>query len=153
MAAIRHSTLPRRRQRMLQALIAQMEALAQQQPLLMIFEDAHWTDPTSLELFGRVVERIGSLPVLLIVTARPEFSPPWVGRPGVTTQILNRLAQRDVDALIERVIGNKTLPANIRQDIIERTDGIPLFVEEITKAVLEAESQGAVEHLAAAVPA
>ncbi len=144
---------PRRRQRMLQALIAQMEALAQQQPLLMIFEDAHWTDPTSLELFGRVVERIGSLPVLLIVTARPEFSPPWVGRPGVTTQILNRLAQRDVDALIERVIGNKTLPANIRQDIIERTDGIPLFVEEMTKAVLEAASEGDMRRTAAAVPA
>jgi len=82
MAAIRHSTLPRRRQRMLQALIAQMEALAQQQPLLMIFEDAHWTDPTSLELFGRVVERIGSLPVLLIVTARPEFSRPGSAGPG-----------------------------------------------------------------------
>ena len=141
-----------RRQRTLEALVSQMGALARQNPVLMIFEDAHWTDPTSLELFGRIVDKVPSLRVLLIVTFRPEFDPPWIGRPYVMALTINRLAQRDIEAMIDRVVGNKPLPANIRQDIIERTDGIPLFVEEMTKAVLEAESQGAVEHLAAAVP-
>jgi predicted ATPase len=129
-----------------------MEALARKNPVLMIFEDAHWTDPTSLELFGRIVDRIPSLRVLLIVTFRPEFEPPWIGRPYVTFLAINRLGEREILAMIEGVIGNKPLPANIRQDIIERTDGIPLFVEEMTKAVLEAESQGGVEHLTATVP-
>jgi predicted ATPase len=118
----------------------------------MIFEDAHWTDPTSLELFGRAVDRIASLRVLLIVTFRPEFAPPWIGRPHVTALTINRLAQRDIDAMIDRVIGNKLLPASIRQDIIERTDGIPLFVEEMTKAVLEAEGESEARRTAAAVP-
>ena len=105
----------------------------------MIFEDAHWADPTSLEAFGRIVDRIRALRVLLIVTFRPEFDAPWLGRPHVTALTLNRLAQREIDAMIDRVVGNKSLPASIRHDIIERTDGIPLFVEEMTKAVLEAE--------------
>ena len=141
-----------RRQRTLAALVSQMEALTRQNPVLMMFEDAHWTDPTTLELFGRVVDRIRTLRVLLLVTFRSEFQAPWVGRPYVTALTINRLGERDISAMIDRVVGNKVLPANIRQDIIERTDGIPLFVEEMTKAVLEAESQRAVEHLAAAVP-
>jgi predicted ATPase len=145
-------TPEQRRQRTLEALVSQTEALTQQNPVLMIFEDAHWADPTSLEVFGRVVDRVRSLRVLLIVTFRPDFDPPWVGRAYVTFLAINRLGEREIIAMIEGVIGNKALPANIRQDIIERTDGIPLFVEEMTKAVLEAESQGAVEHLAGAVP-
>ena len=108
--------------------------------------------PRASKLFGRVVDRIRNLRVLLIVTFRPEFEPPWVGRPYVTALTINRLGERDIDAMIDGVVGNKLLPANIRQDIIERTDGIPLFVEEMTKAVLEAESEDAAEHLAAAVP-
>ena len=71
----------------------------------MIFEDAHWTDPTSLEALGRAVDRIATLRVLLIVTFRPEFEPPWIGRPHVTALTINRLAQRDVDTMIDRVIG------------------------------------------------
>ena len=118
----------------------------------MIFEDAHWTDPTSLELFGRIVDRITTFRVLLIVTFRPEFEPPWIGRSHVTALTINRLAQRDIDVMIDRVVANKLLPASIRQDIIERTDGIPLFVEEMTKAVLEAESEGDARRTAAAVP-
>ncbi len=141
-----------RRQRTMEALIAQIGALTRQNPVLMIFEDAHWTDPTSLELFGRAVDRIGTLRVLLVVTFRPEFDPPWIGRPHVTALTINRLAQRDINALIDRVVGNKSLPAGIRQDIIERTDGIPLFVEEMTKAVLEAEGEGEGRRTAAAVP-
>jgi class 3 adenylate cyclase/predicted ATPase len=143
---------PQRRQRTLEALVAQMEALSRQTPVLMIFEDAHWTDPTSLEVFGRVVDRIRALRVLLIVTFRPEFEPPWIGRPHVTALTINRLTQRDIDAMIDGVAGNKQLPGNIRRDIVERTDGIPLFVEEMTKAVLEAENEGEARRTAAAVP-
>jgi predicted ATPase len=118
----------------------------------MIFEDVHWTDPTSLEAFGRAVDRLRTLPVLLIATFRPEFEPPWIGRPHVTALTVNRLAQRDIEAIIDHVVGNKLLPASVRQDIIERTDGIPLFVEEMTKAVLETGSESAAEQTAAAVP-
>ncbi len=141
-----------RRQKTLEALTAQLAGLASQQPVLMIFEDAHWTDPTSVELVGRVVDRIANLRVLLIVTFRPEFEPPWIGRPHVMALTINRLAQRDIDAMIDRVVGNKLLPASVRLDIIERTDGIPLFVEEMTKAVLEAETEGEGRRTAAAVP-
>ena len=129
-----------------------MQALSRQNPVLMIFEDAHWIDPTSLEALGRMVDRIASLGVLLVVTFRPEFVPAWIGRPYVTPLTINRLARRDVDAMIDRVVGNKLLPASIRQDIIERTDGIPLFVEELTRAVLEAESEVEAQRTAAAVP-
>jgi predicted ATPase len=128
----RHPTLnlaPQpRRQKTLDALSFQLEVLARSSPVLMIFEDAHWSDPTSLEVFSRAVKRIATLRVLLIVTSRPEFEPPWVGGPYVTAITLNRLPQREVGAIIDTVIGNKSLPASVRQDIIERTDGIPLFV-------------------------
>jgi class 3 adenylate cyclase/predicted ATPase len=145
-------TPQQRRQRTLEALVSQMEALACQSPMLMIFEDAHWIDPTSLEALGRAVDRIATLRVLLIVTFRPEFEPPWIGRPHVTALTIGRLAQREVDAMIDQIVGNKLLPASIRQDIIERTDGIPLFVEEVTKAVLEAGSETAAARTVAAVP-
>jgi class 3 adenylate cyclase/tetratricopeptide (TPR) repeat protein/energy-coupling factor transporter ATP-binding protein EcfA2 len=141
-----------RRQKTMEALIAQTEVLTRQNPVLMIFEDAHWTDPTSLGLFDRAVDRIASLRVLLIVIFRPEFAPPWIGRPHVTALTLNRLAEREISAMIDRVVGNKLLPASVRQDIIERTDGVPLFVEEMTKAVLEAESEGAAKRAIGVVP-
>jgi predicted ATPase len=127
-------TAQQRRQKTLEALHAQVEMFARKCPVLMILEDAHWVDPTSLEAFGRAVDRIATLPVLLIVTFRPEFEPLWIGQPHVTALTLNRLTRREVDAMIDRVIGNKQLPANIRQDILERTDGVPLFVEEDTRA-------------------
>src|SRR6516165_8353442 len=92
------------------------------------------------------------LGVLLTITYRPEFEPPWVGRPYVTALNLNRLGEREIAAMIDRVTGNKPLPESIRQDIIERTDGIPLFVEEMTKAVLEAEGEGAAESAVATIP-
>jgi class 3 adenylate cyclase len=142
-----------RRQKTLEALTAQMEALSRQNPVLMIFEDAHWTDPTSLEAFGRIVDRIRSLPVMLIVTFRAEFEPPWIGRPYVTPLTINRLAERDIEAMIDGVIGNKFVPASIRHAIVERTDGIPLFIEEMTKAILEAESEREIQQTAAAIPA
>ena len=138
-----------RRRRTLEALTAQVEALSRQNPVLMIFEDAHWADPTSLESFSRTVDRIRTLRVLLLVTFRPEFEPPWIGRPYVTALTINRLAERDVSAMIDRVIGNKLLSPSIQENIIERSDGIPLFVEEMTKAVLEAGIDGAAEQIAA----
>ena len=141
-----------RRQKTLEALTAQLAALAQAKPVLMIFEDVHWIDPTSLEAVGRTVDRLRTLGVLLIVTYRPEFEPPWIGRPYVTALTLNRLGEREITAMIDRVTGNKALPESIRQDIIERTDGVPLFVEEMTKAVLEAESEGEAQRTTAAVP-
>ena len=95
----------------------------------MIFEDIHWIDPTSLEALGRGIDRIKTVGVLLIITHRPEFEPPWIGRPYVTALNINRLGEREIAALIDRVTGNKLL----RQDIIERTDGIPLFVEEMNQ--------------------
>jgi predicted ATPase len=126
----------------------------------MVVEDAHWADPTSLEAFGRTVDLLRTLRVLLVVTFRPEFDAPWVGQPHVTALTINRLAERDVGAIIDSVIGNNPLPANIREDIIERTDGIPLFVEEMTKAVVEAgcelermQTLAAVPSPALAVPA
>ncbi len=150
-----------RRQRMLEAIASRIDALTRKCPVLMVFEDAHWTDPTSLETFGRIVDRIRNLRALLIVAFRPEFVAPWVGRPYVTALTINRLAQRDIDAMIDKVVGYRLLPASVRQDIIQRTDGIPLFVEEMTKAVLEAGSEdgpppravGAVPSPALAVPA
>jgi class 3 adenylate cyclase/predicted ATPase len=140
-----------RRQKTMEALTAQMEALTRANPVLMIFEDAHWIDPTSLEALGRTVDRIRTLGALLLVTYRPEFEPPWIRRPSVTALTLSRLGEREIDAMMDRVVGNKLLPASIRQDIIERTDGIPLFVEEMTKAVLEAESEAEARQTAAAV--
>jgi class 3 adenylate cyclase/predicted ATPase len=142
-----------RRQRTLEALTTQMQALSRQNPVLMIFEDAHWTDPTSLEVFSRCADRIATLRVLLIVTFRPEFEPHWIGRSHVTALTLSRFGEREIAAMIDGVTGNRPLPADIRRDIVERADGIPLFIEEITKAVLEAESEDEARQTAAAVPA
>jgi class 3 adenylate cyclase/predicted ATPase len=141
-----------RRQKTLQALISQMEALTRQNQVLMILEDAQWIDPSTLEVFSRVVDRIETLRALLIVMFRPEFDPPWIGRSHATAMTINRLTRHEVGAMIDRVVGNKLMPTSTRQDIIARTDGIPLFVEEMTKAVLEAESERAAQRPVAAVP-
>ena len=145
-------TSQQRRQKTLEALIEQIEAIARELPVLMIFEDAHWADPSSLEVFGRLVDEIDTLRVLLFVTFRPEFAAPWVGRSHVTALTINRLTPREVMALIDRVAGNRELPEHIRQDIVERADGIPLFVEEMTKAVIEAEGEGAASRMVAKFP-
>ena len=104
-------TPQQRRQRTLEALTAQMAGLASQQPVLMIFEDVHWIDPTSLEAVHRTVDRIKTLPVLLVVTFRPEFNPPWMGQSRVMSVTLTRLGEREATAIIARVAGNKELPA------------------------------------------
>jgi predicted ATPase len=145
-------TPQQRRQKTLEALSAQIETLSRQKPVLMILEDAHWADPTSLEAFGRAIDRIRRLRVLLLVTFRSEFDMSWVARPYVTALTINRLAEHEASTMIDRVVGDSQLSASIRQDIIERTDGIPLFVEEMTKAVLEAGSETAAARAIAAVP-
>ena len=127
----------RKKERTLEALIRQLEGLARQQPVVMVFEDAHWIDPTSRELLDLAVERVRSLPVLLIVTFRPEFQPLWTGQPQVTMLALNRLDGRDRTALIAQIAGGKPLPDDVVAQIVDRTDGVPLFVEELTKSVLE----------------
>ena len=145
-------TPEQRRQATLEALMSQLVGLAHQRPVLMIVEDLHWVDPTSLEAFGRAVDRIRVLPVLLIMTFRPEFNAPWVGQSQVTSLALNRLGKREAAAIVTGIFANKELPADMLAEIVERTDGIPLFIEETTKAVLEAEGEGAARRTVAAVP-
>src|ERR1700738_1244416 len=119
-----------RRQRTLEALLSQLAGVARRHPVLMIFEDVHWIAPTSLEVLGRTVDRIKTLPSLLIVTFRPEFNAPWVEQPHVTSLTLNRLGEREAAAIIAHLVGkNQALPADVMAEIVERTDGIPLFVE------------------------
>jgi len=134
-------TLPadprQKRELVLDAFIAQLEGLARRERVLLLFEDGQWTDQTSLELLERAVERVPRLPILMVITFRPEFEPPWTGQAQVTSLTLSRLGQRDTAALIERLTGGKELPADITGRIVERTDGIPLFVEELTKSLLE----------------
>jgi class 3 adenylate cyclase/predicted ATPase len=127
----------RKKERTLEALLRQLEGLAHQQPVLIVVEDLHWIDPTSRELLDLTVERVRSLPVLLVVTFRPEFQAPWTSQPQVTMLALNRLDRRDQTALIGQIAGGKVLPDEVVDQIIDRTDGVPLFIEELTKSVLE----------------
>jgi class 3 adenylate cyclase/predicted ATPase len=150
-----------KKQKTIEALVRQLEVLVRQRPVLMIFEDAHWIDPSSRELLDTTIERVARLPVLLVITFRPEFHPPWTGQAHVSTLNLSRLGRREGAALAGSVAGNNVLPEEIVEDIIERTDGIPLFVEELTKAVVEARARDGddastlnrVPHSALAIPA
>jgi len=118
-------------------LLQQLEGLAHRQPVLMIFEDVHWIDPTSLELLELVVQRVQFLPVLLVITCRPEFAPAWSGQAHVTTLSLSRLSRRHGAGMVREVTGGKPLPTQLSDLIVEHTDGVPLFLEELTKSVLE----------------
>ena len=130
-------TPQKRKEKTFAALLAQLDGLAAQQPVLLIFEDVHWIDPTSLELLAATVERVPQLRALVVITARPEFTPPWPSYPHTTTIPLTRLGRRDGTALVLRVTGGKTLPKEVMEHILAHTDGVPLFVEELTKMVLE----------------
>src|SRR6266851_10075669 len=125
------------RRRTLAALLDQFEGLARQQPILLSFEDAHWADATSLELLDLTVERVRQLPVLALFTFRPEFEPPWAGLPNVGTLTLGRLSSNDVENMVARVTAGRVLPVEVMEQIVSKTDGNPLFVEELTKTVLE----------------
>ena len=132
----------RKREKLFEAFLNQLDAEARSRPVLMAFEDAHWIDPTSRELLDLTVDRVRHLPVLLAITFRPEFQAPWGGRSHVASLALNRLGERDGEALVQKLAGNAALTADIVAEIVERTDGVPLFVEELTKAVLESAAQG-----------
>ena len=132
----------RKREKLFEAMLSQLEGETRRRPVLMVFEDAHWIDPTSRELLDLAIDRVRRLPVLLEIAFRAEFQPAWGGRSHVTSLALNRLGERDGEALVQELAGNAALSADIVAEIVERTDGVPLFVEELTKAVLESAGQG-----------
>ena len=127
----------RKREKLLEALLHQLEGLTRRRPVLTVWEDVHWIDPTSRELLELMVDRVRWLPVFLVITFRPEFQSSWGDQPHVTMLTLNRLGERDGAALVQKLAGNTALADEIIEEIVERTDGVPLFVEELTKAVLE----------------
>src|SRR3984957_13107326 len=126
-----------KRRQTLSTLLDQMEGLAKKQPVMMLFEDAHWSDATSLEALDLAIERVRRLPVLMLVTSRPEFEAPWKVLPDVAEIKLSRFDRADAEALVERVTGGRKLPFEVLAQIVAKTDGVPLFVEELTKNVLE----------------
>jgi len=130
-------TPQKRKEKTFEALLAQLDGLAARQPVLLIFEDVHWMDPTSLELLAAIVEHAPQLRALLLVTARPQFLAPWPSYPHLTTIALTRLSRRDGAALVLGVTGGKILPKEVMDQILAHTDGVPLFIEELTKMVLE----------------
>jgi predicted ATPase len=130
----------RQKELTLDALVGQLVGLAEQQPVLFLFEDAHWIDPTTRELLDLAVERVPDAEVLMLITHRPEFEAPWVGRARVTPMILNRLEQRDCAIMVENVAKSFGIADELRDRIANQTDGVPLFIEELTKSVLETTS-------------
>jgi len=135
-------TPQRRRQRLLEALVHQLEGLASGRPVLMVFEDAHWSDASSRELLGLTIDRLKNLPVALLVTFRPEFVSPWGERPYLSALTLDRLSGSEGTRLVENLSGTEALPLDVIGEIVDRADGVPLFVEELTKAVLESADHG-----------
>ena len=135
-------TAQQRRQATIEAFTIHIGTLAREKPLLIILEDAQWADPTTLELFDRAIDRIVSRPILLIVTARPELQPAWIANPSVTTVVLSRLPQQDAGLMVDQIVGDRPVPISLRGNIVEKCDGVPLFIEEMTNAVLEAVGEG-----------
>ena len=127
----------KRKERTLEVMAGQIVALANRGPLIMVFEDVHWIDPTSQELLDAVIPKLRTLRVLFAATFRPEYRSPWVGQAGVTSIILTRLGQKQIAALITEVTAGRPLPQEVIEEILSRTDGVPLFIEELTKSVLE----------------
>ena len=130
-------TPQKRKEKTLATLISQVESLSAREPVLIVFEDVHWSDPTTRESLDLLIDRVPRLRVVLIITFRPEFTPPWIGRPNVTLLSLNRLPPRQRAEMIAHMTGGKALPKEIADQIIDRTDGVPLFIEELTKTVVE----------------
>jgi class 3 adenylate cyclase/tetratricopeptide (TPR) repeat protein len=128
---------PQRKAATIAAIVHQLTKLAEQKPVLFVLEDAHWIDPTTQELITHVIDRIASTPALVLVTARPEFSSPWKGRDYVTSLVLNRLSKAQCAELVVSVATAEVLNTAQVEDIVTKTDGVPLFVEELTKALME----------------
>ncbi|WP_342725606.1 BTAD domain-containing putative transcriptional regulator [Bradyrhizobium sp. B097] len=127
----------KRKEKTLRVLLTLLEGLAARQPVLVVFEDIHWIDPTSLELLDLIVDRASTIPALVVITCRPEFTPSWIGRPQVTLLALNRLSLAQRAEMIAAVAGGKALPLEVAEQIVDRADGVPLFIEELTKTVVE----------------
>ncbi len=125
------------------ALSHRLSGLARREPVLLLFEDAHWSDPSSIELLDAAIEQVPELPVLLVVSFRPEFVAPWFGRPRVSLMALSRLDRHDATALAGQVVKSRVLAPPVLDRIVTQSDGVPLFIEELTKAVLEAPEPGA----------
>ena len=146
-------TPQRKKEKTFDALMHQIAGLAEQQPVLMIFEDLHWADPSSRELLDLIVEQIERMSVLLIATSRPEFQAPWADRAHATTLSLRRLGRDESGRLIRELVGGVAdMPIAVIEEIVERTDGVPLFLEELTKAVLENAAVGTIPAASATVP-
>jgi class 3 adenylate cyclase/predicted ATPase len=129
-------TPPQQKQQTLDALVAWLTAAAERQPVLVAWEDLHWADPTTLEALGLVIEQAPTVPMLHVLTYRPEFTPPWPPRSHITPLVLNRLERPQVEALITQRAAGKKLPAEVVQYIVAKTDGVPLYVEELTEMLL-----------------
>jgi class 3 adenylate cyclase/predicted ATPase len=138
-----------KRQRTLSVLLRWLGVLARHKPVLIVFEDLHWIDPTSLELVGRIITTIRSLPALMVATFRPEFCPPWLDQPYITSIVIDRLGEQEA-AEIAQLVGGQDLPTEVLSAIAQRSDGIPLFVEEMTKAAMEVDDKAPVKHHGAA---
>jgi predicted ATPase len=132
-----HLSPQRQRQKTLESMVAMLLELAEQQPVLFILEDLHWTDPTTLELLGLLVEQVPTAALYMFLTCRPEFQPSWSHRSYLTEITVNRLSRNQIEQIAEQVAGGKKLPEQVLQQIVEKTDGVPLYVEEMTKALLE----------------
>jgi class 3 adenylate cyclase/predicted ATPase len=143
----------RKRQLLLEALVHQLDGLALIQPVLIVFEDAHWSDATSRDLLGLLIQQLKRSPVLMLITFRPEFDPPWRDLMHVMSLTLNRLTGAEGVTLVEQLAGNRPLSGVIVEEIVERTDGVPLFVEELTKSVLESTDRGDLAAVLTASPA
>jgi class 3 adenylate cyclase/predicted ATPase len=129
-----------RKQRTMQVLEEQLALLSRRAPALIVFEDAHWADPTSIELMGRIEHRVAELRAMVIANFRPEFTPPWLGLSNVTLLTLNQLGRRQVGDLIDKTALGVNLPEAVVEQIVARAQGVPLFVEEITRSVLTSRS-------------
>jgi class 3 adenylate cyclase len=129
-------TPPQQKQQTLDTLVAWLATEAERQPVLVVWEDLHWADPSTLEALGLIIEQAPTMPMLHVLTYRPEFSPPWPPRSHLTPLVLNRLERSQVEALITQRAGGKPLPAEVVEYIVDKTDGVPLYVEELTKMLL-----------------
>src|SRR5262249_15602774 len=131
-------TPEQQRHKTLAALLALVGTMAERQPVLVIVEDLHWVDPSTLELLGLLIDQVPTTHLYIVLTCRPTFEPPWGFRTHLTRLTLNRLTPLQAEEMVGRMLGGKRLPAEVLQQIVVKTDGIPLFVEEVTKAVVEA---------------
>src|SRR5215470_4393288 len=127
----------RQRQKTLETIVTLLQEHAERHAVLFIVEDLHWADPTTLELLNLVVDQTPTASMLVLLTCRPHFQPAWHHRSYITEMTVNHLAQPQIERMMTQVAGGKTFPHAVMQQLVQRTDGVPLFVEELTKAVLE----------------